>query len=92
MASATAHRSTTLFCLKQYLHAAHDKAAKARAVSLKQPTVKPWGQTVSYVRCPYGTLVELCSLIAALVLERSAVVKSHASSSSYPLLTLSVMN
>jgi len=26
-----------------------------------EPSVKPWGQTVSYVRCPDGTLVELCS-------------------------------
>jgi hypothetical protein len=22
---------------------------------------KPWGQVVSYVRCPDGTLVEICS-------------------------------
>ena len=47
------------------VHAAHDKAVKAGAVSLKQPMVKPWGQTVSYVRCPDGTLVELCSPINA---------------------------
>jgi lactoylglutathione lyase len=24
----------------------------------------PWGQTVSYVRCPDGTLVELCTPMA----------------------------
>ena len=47
------------------VRAAHDKAVKAGAVSLKQPMVKPWGQTVSYVRCPDGTLVELCSPIGA---------------------------
>jgi catechol 2,3-dioxygenase-like lactoylglutathione lyase family enzyme len=42
---------------------AHTQAVSAGAVSLKAPMVKPWGQTVSYVRCPDGTLVELCSPI-----------------------------
>ena len=41
--------------------AAHAKAVAAGAVSIKEPLVKPWGQTVSYVRCPDGTLVELCT-------------------------------
>lgn len=45
--------------------AAHERAIAAGALSLKAPIVKPWGQTVSYVRCPDGTLVELCSTIAA---------------------------
>lgn len=40
---------------------AHAKAVGAGATSIKEPVVKPWGQTVSYVRCPDGTLVELCS-------------------------------
>jgi catechol 2,3-dioxygenase-like lactoylglutathione lyase family enzyme len=40
---------------------AHAQAVSAGAVSLKAPMIKPWGQTVSYVRCPDGTLVELCS-------------------------------
>jgi catechol 2,3-dioxygenase-like lactoylglutathione lyase family enzyme len=43
---------------------AHAKAIAAGAVSVKEPLVKPWGQTVSYVRCPDGTLVELCSPVA----------------------------
>jgi len=43
---------------------AHAKAIEAGAVSLKTPLVKPWGQTVSYVRCPDGTLVEICSPVA----------------------------
>ncbi|POA14248.1 glyoxalase, partial [Pseudomonas sp. FW300-N1A1] len=30
---------------------------------LSAPVTKPWGQVVSYVRCPDGTLVELCSPI-----------------------------
>jgi lactoylglutathione lyase len=41
--------------------AACDRAVQAGAVLLKAPTVKPWGQTVAYVRCPDGTLVELCT-------------------------------
>ena len=40
---------------------AHAKAVSVGATSIKEPSVKPWGQTVSYVRCPDGTLVELCS-------------------------------
>ncbi|MFQ3593593.1 MAG: VOC family protein, partial [Gemmataceae bacterium] len=29
------------------------------------PVAKPWGQVVSYVRCPDGILVELCTPIGA---------------------------
>ncbi|RZL31926.1 MAG: VOC family protein, partial [Rubrivivax sp.] len=28
------------------------------------PVTKPWGQTVAYVRCPDGTLVELCTAMS----------------------------
>ena len=41
--------------------AAHAKAIAAGAVSLSAPAKKPWGQTVSHLRCPDGTLVELCT-------------------------------
>jgi catechol 2,3-dioxygenase-like lactoylglutathione lyase family enzyme len=44
---------------------AHAKALAAGAVSIKEPLLKPWGQTVSYVRCPDGTLVEICSPVAS---------------------------
>jgi catechol 2,3-dioxygenase-like lactoylglutathione lyase family enzyme len=44
--------------------AAHAKAVAHGAVSIKEPVVKPWGQTVSYVRCPDGTLVEICTPVA----------------------------
>lgn len=40
---------------------AHAKAVLAGAKELAAPVRKPWGQTVSYVRCPDGSLVELCS-------------------------------
>lgn len=42
---------------------AHARAVAAGAVELNAPEAKPWGQVVSYVRCPDGTLVELCSPI-----------------------------
>lgn len=40
---------------------AHQRAITAGGVPISEPTIKPWGQTVSYIRCPDGTLVELCS-------------------------------
>lgn len=40
---------------------AHARALASGAVELKEPETKPWGQVVSYVRCPDGTLVEICS-------------------------------
>jgi lactoylglutathione lyase len=45
--------------------AAHACALKAGAKELAAPQTKPWGQTVSYVRCPDGSLVELCSPMGA---------------------------
>ena len=41
--------------------AAHARALSCGADELLPPAEKPWGQVVSYVRCPAGTLVELCS-------------------------------
>ncbi len=45
--------------------AAHNKAVSLGAIELSAPEQKPWGQTVSYVRTPDGTLVELCSPMGA---------------------------
>lgn len=44
---------------------AHQRAVAAGATELAAPTTKPWGQVVSYVRCPDGVLVELCSPMGA---------------------------
>jgi lactoylglutathione lyase len=44
---------------------AHVQAVAAGATEVKAPASKPWGQIVSYVRCPDGTLVELCSPVNA---------------------------
>lgn len=43
---------------------AHQQAIAAGGTSIHEPVDKPWGQTVSYIRCPDGTLVELCSPVS----------------------------
>jgi lactoylglutathione lyase len=43
------------------VQAAFDRALAAGAVSVVTPVVKPWGQTVAYVRDLDGVLVELCT-------------------------------
>ena len=45
--------------------AACQRAVAAGAALLLEPTQKPWGQIVAYVRAPDGTLVELCSAITS---------------------------
>lgn len=37
------------------------KALSAGASSIAAPCLKPWGQTVAYVRSPDGCLIELCT-------------------------------
>ena len=49
----------------QDVHTAHTSALAHGAVELSSPTQKPWGQVVSYVRAPDGTLVELCTPVQA---------------------------
>lgn len=44
---------------------AHARAVSAGATALAAPQQKPWGQVVSYVRCPDGVLVELCTPVGA---------------------------
>ncbi|HEY9109782.1 MAG TPA: VOC family protein [Roseateles sp.] len=46
------------------VQAAFDTAVAAGARPLATPLDKPWGQTVAYVRCPDGTLVELCTAMS----------------------------
>ena len=41
--------------------AAHLNAIRLGARELAPPVAKPWGQTVSYVRAPDGTLIEICT-------------------------------
>ena len=42
---------------------AHRQAVEQGASELAAPVDKPWGQTVSYVRAPDGTLIEICTPI-----------------------------
>ena len=42
---------------------AHAHAVACGAIEMCAPEAKPWGQVVSYVRCPDGTLVELCTAV-----------------------------
>lgn len=39
------------------------RAIGAGATAVSAPAVKPWGQTVAYVRDPAGYLVELCTAV-----------------------------
>lgn len=40
---------------------AHQHAIESGAIEISPPQLKPWGQTVSYVRAPDGLLIELCT-------------------------------
>jgi len=40
---------------------AHRSALSSGGTEISAPTQKPWGQVVSYVRAPDGTLIELCT-------------------------------
>jgi lactoylglutathione lyase len=44
---------------------AHRAALAHGASELAPPTAKPWGQVVSYLRAPDGTLIELCTPVQA---------------------------
>jgi uncharacterized glyoxalase superfamily protein PhnB len=41
--------------------ALYTRAVKAGATAISEPTTKPWGQTVAYLRDNAGHLVELCT-------------------------------
>jgi uncharacterized glyoxalase superfamily protein PhnB len=47
------------------VQAAFERAVKAGARPAQPPKVKPWGQTVAYVRDLDGALVELCTPMSA---------------------------
>jgi uncharacterized glyoxalase superfamily protein PhnB len=47
------------------VNTAHSMALKHGAAELKAPEEKPWGQLVSYLRCPSGVLLELCTPITS---------------------------
>ncbi|MCB6182625.1 VOC family protein [Leeia sp. TBRC 13508] len=45
--------------------AAHANAVAEGATSLALPAEMPWGQTVSWLKCPDGLVVELCTEVKA---------------------------
>ena len=47
------------------VHAAHKSALVYGATELSAPAQKPWGQVVSYIRAPDGSLVELCTPVGS---------------------------
>jgi catechol 2,3-dioxygenase-like lactoylglutathione lyase family enzyme len=47
------------------IYEAHKSALKYGASEILAPSQKPWGQTISYVRAPDGTLIELCTPVQA---------------------------
>jgi lactoylglutathione lyase len=47
------------------VQAAHKSALTHGATELSAPSQKPWGQVVSYLRAPDGTLIELCTPLSA---------------------------
>jgi lactoylglutathione lyase len=40
---------------------AFEKAVSSGAKEIKKPELKPWGQTVAYVRDAFGTIIEICT-------------------------------
>lgn len=46
------------------VHTAHERALTHGATELSAPSQKAWGQVVSYLRAPDGTLVELCTPVS----------------------------
>lgn len=47
------------------VHAAHKSALAHGATELSAPAQKPWGQIVSYIRAPDGSLIELCTPVGS---------------------------
>ncbi|NCR24511.1 MAG: VOC family protein [Microcystis aeruginosa L111-01] len=46
------------------VHSAHKSAIRNGATELSAPSQKAWGQVVSYLRAPDGTIVELCTPVS----------------------------
>jgi lactoylglutathione lyase len=59
--TSTKPLGTEIALVTENVAGAHKSAVDNGATELKAPQEKPWGQTVSYVRCPSGLLLELCS-------------------------------
>lgn len=58
---APQHHGFEISLFTEDVPVAYAKALAQGATGLTPPRTTPWGQTVSFVRCPEGTLVELCT-------------------------------
>ena len=47
------------------VQAAHASALLHGATEISPPAQKPWGQIVSYIRAPDGSLIELCTPVGS---------------------------
>ena len=52
---------TEIALVSEDVQSTHASAIKAGGTELEAPKKKPRGQTVSYIRCPSGILIELCT-------------------------------
>ena len=52
---------TEIVLVSEDVYEIHENAINNGAEELKAPETKSWGQTVSYLRCPSGILLELCT-------------------------------
>lgn len=59
------HLELKIVLLAYDVNAVHSSALKHGAEELNAPEQKTWGQVVSYVRCPSGILLELCTPVAS---------------------------
>ena len=48
------------FC-SQDVQKSFEEAISNGATEIKKPEVKPWGQTVAYVKDIFGTIIEICT-------------------------------
>ncbi len=47
--------------LSNNVKSSYDHAVSCGAITIKEPTMKPWGQEVAYVRDINGVIIEICS-------------------------------
>ena len=52
---------TEIALVSEDVQSTHASATKAGGMELEAPKKNPWGQTVSYIRCLSGILIELCT-------------------------------
>lgn len=75
----------TLVFVADDVRAALARAIGAGATIVGAPSLKPWGQTVAYVRAIEGTLIELCSPMAIDAAGADAMLSRRGRARLHPL-------